>query len=141
MIHRFIEGLPDQLAFFIRASNVQSLRDALHMAKMNTAASNPKPRQTVSEQRSCYKCEGAGHLKSKCNWTGQGQKSMKTQCQLCYQLGDSAKYCRVNPLKKKLDESNIQQEVKCQICEGSHTAKDCPQLNLSGLGPMRTFQA
>lgn len=37
MLHRFIEGLPDQLAFFVRAGRVHSLRDALHTAKIGEA--------------------------------------------------------------------------------------------------------
>ena len=37
MLNKFISGLPSQLAFFVRAGRVESLRDALQSAKIGEA--------------------------------------------------------------------------------------------------------
>lgn len=101
---------------------------------------SPSPSAIVSQQRprdsprSCFKCKGLNHIKSRCNWNGQGEPSPITQCQLCSQWGHGATKC--------LKFQPTQTASPCQLCQQeSHTALQCPQLNQSGLGTMRTSQA
>jgi len=187
MTIKFINSLPAQLAFFVRAGRVTSYRDALQSAKIGEAhgyrqeptapalyksASVPevvaaaavtsvnrdlqeqvkllnrrlddlstrggnRPIRDRSE-RTCYKCSGKDHIKTKCNWNGQGEKEPNTTCQLCHQKGHSAIKCNTLPSRR----TNTAQDNSCQLCESQdHMASDCPSLNQRGLGPARTSQA
>jgi hypothetical protein len=126
MLHRFVAGLPAQLAFFVRAGRVDSLREALHVAKIGeahgyrtvtqlTTAAVGKPSDTKlpdhqSNKRGpkiCFKCDGPHHIKPKCNWTGEGMKSPGVRCQLCDQFGHTAKSCLTNPRHKSVTLSNM----------------------------------
>lgn len=180
MTNKFISGLPAQLAFFVRAGRVESLRDALQSAKIGEAhgyrqynlttstishasaaagsvqqqldeitkrldelsrtSSHPEghvqPTKGPVTSRVCYRCKGEKHIKTKCNWDGQGEPSPSTKCQLCFQMGHGAPHC------KKLNSHTETVETTCQICnQPDHTAVRCPQLNRKGLGTERTSQA
>ena len=204
MILKFINSLPAQLAFFVRAGKVSSYREALQSAKIGEAhgyrQSNPLPvssssvnaahankdsmqlqidainkrldqlyfpvaeqpteqdkkptrgsgtrttrsgnldntRNQNSRSRSCYKCSGHGHMQRYCNWTGQGDRSLSTVCQLCAQNGHAASNCKT--LQSRQQSSDI--NGKCQLCQGQdHVASNCPSLNQGGLGPVRNSQA
>ena len=118
MVTRFTNGLPNQLAFFVRASRATNFRECLHIAKTGeahgyrsvdtsvTAAAKPVQSQVPNQPqnahpqrkvRCCYKCQGSGHIKPNCLWTGQGGKHPDVICQLCDQKGHSAKNCVLNP--------------------------------------------
>lgn len=151
MINRFTDGLPAQLAFFIRASRVSTLRGCLHVAKTGEAhgyrtvditsvSAMNKPFKPTDDyktsQRTCYKCNGQGHIKPNCKWNGVDPKMPNVQCQLCDQFGHSAKYCIINPVCKVKPN-----DTKCQICDDiTHTAKQCMQLKDQGLRAQRTSQ-
>lgn len=184
MLNKFISGLPPQLAFFVRAGRVDSLRDALQSAKIgeahgyrqlqtsdslnssvpraNAAAGsfqsqldqiNKKLEELTSSShqgraqptwpnkgpttRVCFRCKGEKHIKSQCNWDGQGEPSPITKCQLCFQMGHAAPRC-----KRLHSETTDNTSVTCQVCnQQDHTAATCPTLNRKGLGAERTSQA
>lgn len=139
LIFKFIQGLPHQLAFFVRAGQVSSFREALHSAKIgeahgyrshtttyNVGSVTPQPvkpprtnhqpwDRSGGNKRTCFLCQGQGHIKSACNWTGVGSIT-QAKCQLCFQSGHIAVNC------KTLVSSN----ETCQLCNTSgHTARKC----------------
>ena len=103
--------------------------------------SRGQPTKSRLAPRVCFRCKGEKHIKTQCNWNGQGEPTPLIQCQLCFQMGHSAPRC------KKLS-SNIAASSTCttavtyQLCnQQDHVAKDCPTLNRQGLGVERTSQA
>ena len=105
MTNKFINGLPSQWVFFIRAGRINNFREALHSAKIGEAhcywihvpplsvVSNPSVTQQLPapvsvnalttpargqnqrkppRDRTCLSCNSLGHIKARCNWTGQG---------------------------------------------------------------------
>lgn len=148
IFHKFVSGLPEKLAFFVRASRVATIREALNQARIGEAHGYREqvPKQTSAlhadssrhqkKDNKCYRCGGCNHFKAKCNWNSQGQSSPGIVCQLCEQDGHTALNCKHNPCNFK--------PVTCQICGDAHSARNCPQLNYSGLGqhqPVHTSQA
>lgn len=178
MTFKCIDGLPSKLAFFVRAGKNQTIREALHSAKLGEAhgyraqldnSVGPDPITTLSQRvqalevnnttmrhnkqekintgqrsrpstannSSCFKCTAVGYYKRQCNWNGEGNPSPQVRCQLCDQMGHAASLCRT--LSR-----NSRKPIKepCQICTSTeHMAKECPQLNASGLRTPRTSQA
>lgn len=154
ILNKFESGLPDKLAFFVRASRTTSIREAFNQARIGEAhgyrdqvptllqtssLTSEKPKAFNKDRdpkdRRCFKCNGRRHIQSKCNWNG-GPKSPDVQCQLCDQDGHSARHCKLNP-----SNINIIHKIKCQICGEAHSAKSCPQLNYNGLGQQRDSPA
>ncbi|KAL4238545.1 hypothetical protein ACF0H5_003252 [Mactra antiquata] len=116
LISRFTDGLPQQLAFFALARGVTSFRECLHTAQTGEAHGyhNDAPnsfttaavdlgsstygfKPKAKQAKVCHKCNGAFHFKNTCNWSGCGEKSPKTKCQLCDQFGHTAISCMKNP--------------------------------------------
>ena len=179
MSNKFINGLPSQLAFFVRAGRINNFREALHSAEIGEAHGyrihtsvtqppsvlpTPTPSVTLNPSaspyvpptvnaltsasavakgqhtsysrkppRTCFSCNGEGHIKTRCNWIGQGSPEPNKTCQLCFQKGHIAPTC------KKL--SKPSSNVICQLCNTSgHSARDC-DLNTKSLGPTPNSQA
>ena len=94
--------------------------------------------QPGPSHRTCFRCKGPYHVKSRCNWDGQGEASPNIQCQLCSQWGHDAPRC----VRLSGQLAGTVSPDKCQLCQQpEHTAAQCPQLNKSGLGTVRTSQA
>ena len=102
------------------------------------ALTTPAPEQNQrkpSRDRTCFFCNGLGHIKARCNWTGQGSPEPHKTCQLCFQKGYIAPTC------KKLSKTPSAPEL-CQLCNISgHTARDCDTLNAKSLGTTPSSQA
>ena len=80
---------------------------------------------TQHRSYTCFKCNGTGHVKRKCNWNGSGNISSRSVCQLCSQNGHIATQCNVFTQIKM--SSNTQPEW-CQICsQTGHSAPQCVQ--------------
>lgn len=44
--------------------------------------------------RVCFRCKEEKHIKTKCNWDGQGEPSPDTKCKLCFRMGHGAPRCK-----------------------------------------------
>ena len=87
----------------------------------NTAAYSTQHRSYT-----CFKCNGTGHAKRKCNWNGSGNISSQNVCQLCSQNGHFSTQCNIFTQGKM---SSNTQTVWCQICyHTGHSAPQCVQL-------------
>lgn len=115
---KFIKGLPEKLAFFVRAGNPQTHEAALYSAQMGEAygyrvhqvnaaymreaADTTRPPPTAvghplappRREFICYRCDGSGHVSRFCNLHERGQKQPDIQCQICMQKGHSALDCK-----------------------------------------------
>lgn len=200
ILSKFIEGLPQQLAFFVRASRPADHQAALVSAKMGeaygyrqesttTTSSNSrdtdvglkelkdsvreltqqvsaiqvsmKPKQTEMtgvpqyftppcsspqyyyhnpqpqyEQyvpqvsavrfsapqqgpRTCYGCNGSGHIKRNCNWTGGSTRRPDLKCQTCGQQGHSKYKCRLAQTQSSTDPIAQQQQQQHRPQQGN----------------------
>ena len=167
MTNKFINGLPSQLAFFVRAGRINNFREALHSAKIGEAHGYRIHTQTPScvptPSATSYAPVNAA-LPPSPGATGdrktyRGQKPPRT-CFSCRGVGHIKSRCNWNnqgspdpnqtcqlcfqkghiaPYCKQHSQRSA--EI-CQLCNTSgHTARDCGNLNTQSLGPTPTSQA
>ena len=149
MTSKFINGLPSQLAFFVRANKVTSFREALTSAKLGEAygyrtvstvsavqrTTVQKPTTKTNELHEQYselserlrKLEMArqhDHRQSRNTSSGTiGQRSNNIVCRQCDCPGHIQRQCNWN--KRGTPRRNL----KCQLCDQyGHTVKFCTRL-------------
>jgi hypothetical protein len=124
IISKFIQGLPDQLAFFVRASRTTSYRDALHSAKIGEAHGY----RTVHYSSFAYAkndlVTNALHVPAApSSNNGQSKPRPRTprgSCYKCLGRGHFQNTCNWNGFDK------ADGEIQCQLCDqNGHNAKCC----------------
>ncbi|WAQ98060.1 POL4-like protein [Mya arenaria] len=103
---------------------------------MVNAAQDPRHRFQSSQQksRSCYACQGNGHIKPKCNWTGVGSPQPQSACQLCYQNGHIAVNCK----RLKPADTICHWTHRSRMCKAFKRAEPGTGAHLSGLNSTDT---
>lgn len=158
IMFQFVRGLPDTIAFFVRATQPRTSQEALTAARTAQAysygSSFPVPRPSVSLQASSSVLHDSSSKPPSSvaatqesplqrqidNLAAQVQKlsthSSPVVCQLCNRRGHTAKSCR------QVTSTSSSERMTCQLCNRlGHSAKFCrsqgsrpARLNDQGLG-------
>lgn len=157
LITKFVNELPQQLAFFVRTASVKSFKDALQQAKLGEAygyrtnpttvaavqigeKNNPnrddqifKMMQTITEQLEKLETPRRERPKNMRNYS-QDRADVRT-CQNCSGEGHLQRICHWNGNGGK------RPHAKCQLCQQQgYIATDC-QLHKSVPNRNRSFDA
>lgn len=143
LLTKFINGLPEKLAFFVRAAHCTSFADALAIAKTGEAYGYRTPPPQISHipppQRAVLPSDPVEQLRQEVN----GLRLMLAQtqshppsdnayrCYKCGALGHSVRLCNWQGQGNNHTDLNIQ----CQLCsQFGHLATDCSMFNSTSSG-------
>ena len=144
---KFINGLPDKLAFYVRSSKPQDIAEALSLAKAgeaykyrvhveSVAAVKPANNDVSDLKRQVgelttmvqrLSCEQPKQFSPNYNRSGiksQGPPRSSIFCHNCNSQGHIKKYCNWN------GQGNVSPHLSCQLCsQNGHSALQCCKFN------------